>query len=243
MAMTNTNFLANFFDWNREVVEAAESPFARLAAFILPILAPSVPAFITSIRLYTLYLGLISGRLSDSFAFWGAVVTAIVLEILGYVGTVAAVRFIYKWAKTRRDEYLIPMALTGLAYGFYLIAMALVNIQLSLDNPNTDLVLTYLAGLSIPAGLIFASNLVENEEKRTDAELRREQNQYKLERLKIKQGYQSTTNATPQLKKGDWRTLSADQKREVINVLTVDEIMRKHNVGRSTAFSWKSKKI
>lgn len=183
-----TNFLADFFDWNREVVEAAESPFARFAAFLLPILAPIVPAFVTSIRLYKLYLELISQTLPDQVALAGAIVTALVLEILGYVGTVAAVRFVYKWAKTRQDEYLIPMGLTGVAYLFYLVAMGLINVQLSLSVPNTDLVLIFLASLSVPAGLIFASNLVENEEKKSEYELRQENRQERLEKYRIRHG-------------------------------------------------------
>ena len=245
------NILANFFDWNREVVEAAESPFARLAAFILPILAPSVPAFITGVRLYSLYLQLIGDKLPPEVALAGAVVTATVLEILGYVGIVAGVRFIYKWAKTRRDEYLVPMVLTGLSAVFYLVVMGLINIQLGHVEPNADLILAFLAALSIPAGLIFASNLVENEEKKSEYEIRQEKRDDKLKAKLIKAGidprtpiqtYQSSVPLeiidTP---KGDWRLLSDREKSLIRSTLSVQEIMGKHNVSRSTAFDWKKK--
>ena len=41
----------------------------------------------------------------------------------------------------------------------------------------------------------------------------------------------------------DWRTLTHEQKKEIINVLSVDEIMRKYRKARSTAFAWKSKTL
>jgi len=51
-----STWLANFFNKQREIIEAAETPFSKLAIFILPILAPSVPAFMTGLHLYKLLL-------------------------------------------------------------------------------------------------------------------------------------------------------------------------------------------
>ena len=243
------NILARFFDWNREVVEAAESPFARLAAFFLPILAPLVPAFITGVRLYNLYLQLIGKNLPSEVALVGALITAVVLEILGYVGIVAVVRFIYKWAKTRRDEFLVPMALTGLSALFYLVIMGLVNFQLGNSEPNPDLILALLSALSIPAGLIFASNLVENEEKKSEYEIRQERRDDKLKSKLIKAGidprtpvrtFQSEIPMSIVDTRGDWRLLTKTQRQE-LGRLSADEIMRKYGIGESTAFAWKAK--
>lgn len=184
-----SNFLANIFKWSSEVVESAESPFARLAAFLLPILAPITPAFLTSLRLYGLFLDLTNETgLPSQVALVGAVITALVLEILGYVGTIAMVRFIYKWIKTKEDEYLIPTVMTGIAYVFYLGIMYLVNVQLTSPTPNTTAIFGLLGFLTIPAGLIFATNLVTSEEDKNDYILRQEKREDRLKSKALKSG-------------------------------------------------------
>ena len=50
----DSKWLANIFIKQREIIEAAETPFAKLAVFILPILAPAVPAFMTVLHVYQL---------------------------------------------------------------------------------------------------------------------------------------------------------------------------------------------
>src|SRR3990167_7635868 len=103
-----SDFLAKMFRWSDEVIDAAQSPAVRLASSLLPILAPLIPAFITAIKLHAMYVDLIAGRFPDWVATFGALVTAIVLEFLGWVGTIAFVRNLFKWVKTKEDEYLIP---------------------------------------------------------------------------------------------------------------------------------------
>ena len=51
---------------------------------------------------------------------------------------------------------------------------------------------------------------------------------------------------TPQVapaKKGDWRLLNKQERHEVVHVLSVEEIMSKHNVARSTAYEWKKYEV
>lgn len=184
----NSNFLKNFFEWNREVIESAETPFARFASFILPIIAPLVPAFLTSVRLHSLFLNLMGNSLPDQIALIGSFTTATVLELLGYVGTIAFVRFIFRWVKTKEIEFFIPMILTMIAYFFYLWAMYSINVQLNSETPNTNNVFALLSFMTVPAGLIFAVNVNDNQEKREDFTIRQEKREDKLKKEALKRG-------------------------------------------------------
>src|SRR3990172_4557819 len=117
----NKNRLAKFFDTNREIIEAAETPFAKLVIFILPIIAPSVPAFMTGLHLYKLFLEIFTFAGADrvSLAMWGIV--SLVLEMLGYVGAISFIQAIFRWVKHKNSLYAIPAMLNGLAYVFYLV--------------------------------------------------------------------------------------------------------------------------
>jgi hypothetical protein len=249
-----SNFLASIFNWSSEVVESAESPFARLAAFLLPILAPITPAFLTSIRLYKLFLTiLLETKLPDWVALIGAIITALVLEILGYVGTIAMVRFIYKWIKTKTDEYLVPTAMTGIAYAFYLGIMYLVNVQLNTANPNTTAIFGLLGFLTIPAGLIFATNLVSSEENKNDYILRQEKREDRLKAKALNAGINvfeqqvhlvKDNSPAPQQssQSTDWRvvvkTLDPKQIQFIANCNDWKVISKMYNLSERSARNW-----
>lgn len=240
-----SDFLAKAFRWSDDVIDAAQSPAAKLASTLLPIFAPIIPAFITSIKLHGLYTQLIAGRFETWVALFGAVITALVLEFLGWVGTIALVRNIYKWAKTKEDEYLIPTVLSFFAYLIYLIDMWMVNSP----KTNPDNVILLLALFTVPAGFIFAVMLITGEENKRDDILRQEQREDRIKSKMIKAGMnplqiQTNQQTTTQVRlpKTDWRQLSDEERHEVIHVLSVKEVMSKYPVSRSTAFSWKSKK-
>lgn len=250
-----SNFLASIFNWSSEVVESAESPFARLAAFLLPILAPITPAFLTSIRLYKLFLTiLLETKLPDWVALIGAIITALVLEILGYVGTIAMVRFIYKWIKTKTDEYLVPTAMTGIAYAFYLGIMYLVNVQLNTTNPNTTAIFGLLGFLTIPAGLIFATNLVSSEENKNDYILRQEKREDRIKGKALKAGINifeqqarlvETNSPSPSTKSNtDWRTVRRTLTRKQLEIIATsdDKTIQAMYPGiqQKTAWNWRA---
>lgn len=77
---------------------------------------------------------------------------------------------------------------------------------------------------------------------------------YNIQKAKSKKVYNPVPNTPstknpqmPEQKQSesnvDWRTLSHEQKKEIINVLSVDEIMKKYHKARSTAFAWKNKTL
>jgi hypothetical protein len=245
----NSNFVARFFDWNREVVESAETPIMKFVVMLLPVVTPFVPAMIVGIRLYSIYFDEIGARLlqyaGPTVVVWAAVfaafITSLAVELLGWVGAIAFIRNVYHFMKNDRDGVLLSVGLTGIAYAFYVACIFLVNSQLSQDVPNKASVLGLLIFLSIPAGLIYADGMAEKLSDEKDKELRKESREERLERLRIKHQFSGGGSALNQKK--DWRALSTEEKRQVINVLTVEEIMQKYPVSRSTAFGWKSKKV
>lgn len=242
----NTTWLANAFMWGDEVVDSAQSPAVKLGSTLLPIFAPLVPAFVTALHLHKMYLELVGAGFSvqagNRIALAGAVITALVLELLGWVGTIAFVKNLFKWVKTKEDEYIIPTVLSLLGYIGYVGDMVMANSA----RTSPDNVFLLLALLSVPAGFLFAVLFVTGDEDRKEDALRVEQREERLEKYRIKHGAQNRRFASdaPQLKvsKKDWRQLSTDERHEIIHVLSVEEIMSKYPVSRSTAFSWKSKK-
>lgn len=215
----NTNFLKRMFEWSDEVVDAAQSPAAKLASTLLPILAPIVPAFITGIRLHGMYVDLIAGRFPDGVATFGAVITALVLELLGWVGTIALVRNIYQWVKIRQDEYLIPASLSFLAYVIYIADMFAINSH----RTSADNIFLFLSLFSVPAGFMFAVMLVTGEDKKDAYQIRQEQREDRLKKAALKAGFNpfapvALNQDVPQVKEAKTKHAS-DYKTEVIKRL------------------------
>lgn len=192
--MRNHNFLASFFQGFREIVESAETPFAKLAIVILPIIAPLVPALLTGLRMQILLLNLIGDKLDKSIASYGAFIISVVLELLGYVGAVMFVRSIYNLIKNKTLEYYLPVFLTGIAYVFYLADMYSINVQLNSETPNTVFIFGLLSFMTVPTGLLAATSITERQEKEQEYETRQEQRQDKMERFRIKHGTSRSTS-------------------------------------------------
>ena len=182
-----TNWLASFFDWNREVIEAAETPFAKFAIFVLPILSPVVPAFVTGLRLHT----------ELDFPLALATITALVLEMLGYVGAIAFIKSIYK--KFKSGGSWLSVLLNGLAYSFYVFAMYQINVRLGFlagDSPIVNQVFALLSFITIPTGLLAAEHLTDRTILEEQRELRAERRSERIERYRIKNERPQRTNTT-----------------------------------------------
>lgn len=151
----NAEFLARFFTWSDNVIDKAQPPAVKVASTLLPIMAPFVPAFITSLRLHTLYKTM-APNTPDYVPQIGAIISAIVLELLGWVGTIAFVETLFKWVTSKRAEYLVPSTMSFIAYTLYLVDMMLVNTHIA--DQNT--ILLFLALFSIPGGLVFAVQFI-----------------------------------------------------------------------------------
>lgn len=227
-----SDFLARMFHWSDEVIDAAQSPAAKLASTLLPIFAPLVPAFITAIKLHALYTQLIAGRFPDWVATFGAVMTAIVLEFLGWVGTIALVRNLYKWVKTRVDEYLVPTGLSGFAYIIYLADMWLVNSP----KTNPDNIILLLALFSVPAGFLFAVTLVTGEDSKEEKEIRHEKRDERLQKYAIKHGKPvmvTNEQSVPQVKEkhaGDYKDYVMEllQKNGELPLTEITQLVNKN---------------
>lgn len=251
-----TNILAKAFIWLREVIEEMDSPLSLLFLVMLPIIVPITPAWITATSIMK-YM---------DFPYQVGIIIGISVEMLGYGGLITLLSVITDWIRVRTKESLSLVFLIGAGYLIYILSLLSINVILDADAGNKwshVLVMALLTvGLSIAAGIfngyrISTKQRTEAEDKRRKEELeieerkRKEENEFKLEKLRIKQQGKQPANATSfasdvhqvKVQKSDWRTLTESERREVINVLSVDEIMHKYGVGRSTAFGWKSKKI
>ncbi len=209
----NVPRLALFFDKQREIIEAAETPFAKLAIFILPILAPIVPASLTGLHLYKLFLIIFTFAGADKLAIVLASIVALVLEMLGYVGAISFIQAVFRLVKTRNSLYILPALLNGFAYAFYLILMFLVNYMLGKYFQTPDIINTIVGLLSfvtVPTGLLAANYLSQKEIKEDEREIRHESREERLEKARIRAGkvtgnlpqaqvtYQKVTSNLPQ---------------------------------------------
>ena len=199
----SSNFLATFFDWNREVIESAETPFSKLAIFLLPVLAPLVPAFMTSLHMYKLLNELFTFQYSKEIAAGMAITTGLVLELLGYVGAITFIRSLFQYIKDKTSEYLLPVILNGLAYLFYVAAMWMINVQLGKyfgTPPIINGIFGILSFITVPTGLLAANHLSQRADDEKASKLREEDREYKLRRLEIKNGGSSNDKAAKQSK-------------------------------------------
>lgn len=245
----NTTFLARFFNKVREIVEAAETPFAKLAIFILPIMAPIVPASFTGMHMFQLLEELFDFGRPVSLGL--AVIVGLVLEMLGYVGAIEFIHALLKKIRSGNDEFWYPAIVTGVAYVFYLIAMFMINVQLGryFGTPSiVNSIIGLLSFITVPTGLLAANHLSQRSVSEEEYVLRQEKREDRLKAKALKAGinvfgFEAMHNQTQAAKaqKSDWRQLSEQEKHEVRHVLSAKDIMQKYGVGESTAFRWKSK--
>lgn len=189
--MENTTWLANFLNKQREIIEAAETPFAKLVIFVLPILAPLVPAFMTGLHIFKLLQEIFTFQNANEVTWTLSIIVSVVLEMLGYVGAISFIQAVYRWVYTKDDIYMLPSTLNGLAYVFYLVSMFLINYQLG-QYFGTSEIINVIVGLlsfiTVPTGLLAANHLSQKETDEKDYELRQENRQDRLERYRIKHG-------------------------------------------------------
>lgn len=246
----NETWLAHVFNSAREIIEAAETPFAKLVTFLLPILAPLVPSTITALHLYQLFMVIfrISELREISFILsilpgFASIMSGIVLEMLGYVGAIFSVRAIFRWIKEKTEEYLVPAALNLIAYMFYLVSMWLINVALGNYFGSPEIVtqvVGLLAFITVPTSLLVANHLAMKELEERDERLRKQKQEFRLEKLKIERsggldgfgGTRKVSGKFPEhLRKfqkivesfqkvsGDWRKLYPELSVEDLNCL------------------------
>lgn len=191
MSEPTTSRLANFFNKQREIIEAAETPFSKLAIFILPILSPIVPASLTGLNLFKLFLIIFTFSGANNLSIFLSVLVSLVLELLGYVGAISFIQAVFRLVKTRNMLYALPAILNGCAYVFYLILMFLINYKLGEYFQTPDIINTVVGILSfvtVPTGLLAANYLSQKEIKEDEKEIRKESREERLEKARIRAG-------------------------------------------------------
>lgn len=192
-------FLSRLFNKVGEVIESAETPFAKMAVFVLPILAPIVPATFTGLHLYKLLLEVFP-QYGTSFMVSLSVVVGIVLELLGYVGAIQFIHSVFRLIRFKDERYWLTVGLTGIAYVFYLAAMFLINMRLG-EYFQTPVIINNIIGLlsfiTVPTGLLAANYLGSKSEDSLDYQLRQENRQDRMERYRIKHEASKSTSGSP----------------------------------------------
>lgn len=195
--MNTTNWLANIFIWQKEVIESAETPFSKLAIFVLPIVAPLVPAFMTGLQLFKLFIKLFTFKYALEISATMAFTIAIVLELLGYVGAITFIRSLFRLIKNeKKDSYWLPVLLNGSAYVFYVAIMWLINFKLGEYFQTASIINSifgFLSLITIPTGLLAANHLSQKDEDEIEE---RNNDKKRIERL---QKYAIAHGMNPQL--------------------------------------------
>lgn len=246
----NTNWLANFFYWVYEVLKAADEPIFLVIAVLLPFVAPLLPALITSDNLQK-FMGF-----PPSWQ-WIGVIT---FEFIGILGAIAMVRAAMALSQNTDEKKTSALQWNRSfflgVYLIYLFSLIVSNLVVEIANntPVWRVLVTacFTIGVSIAAAMLNASRIYEREESKERYSLRQERREDRLKAKALEAGINifsaqeqsrqfgaDTSQAKPQ--KSDWRLLTDQEKHEVRNVLTVEEIMQKYPIRRSTAFGWKSK--
>jgi hypothetical protein len=202
--------------------------------------------------MYKLFLEVFPEIAPNALAILSTIVGA-VLEMLGYVGAIEFVHSIFRLVRSRSEKYWLTVGLTGIAYLFYLVSMLLINVQLGKyfgTPPIVNSIVGLLSFITVPTGLLAANYLGGKSESEIDYTIRQERREDRIKTKMIKAGmnpnrsFQSEAPAPTQAKnKGDWRNLSPDEQRQVVNVLSVQEIMSKYPVSRATAYKWKKMEV
>lgn len=243
--------LVNFFNNLYEIINAAEDPFSKFAIVFLPGIAPAVPATLTGIHMYQVLLTILEFQGKETVSMILSVLVGVVLELLGYVGAITLIKSVFELIREGKDGYLIPFIINLIAYCFYLSLMLLLNVKIGQFFGVPALInsiIGLLSFITVPTGLLAANQLALKDQKKEKNEAKASRNEQKLRLKMIESGMnpftdvnvnQSTIPQTQQQKTGDWRLLSDKEKYDVIHVLSVQEIMSKYNIGRSTAYHWK----
>lgn len=189
----SSNWLANIFDWMRAVIESAETPFQKLAIFILPVLAPVGPATITGLHVYKLMTSVFDfGGYGAQISASLSVVIAVVLELIGYVGALAFIKSVHDLVNGKTWRLALSVILNGFVYVFYLYLMYQINYRLAVffGTPETvNNIILWLAFMTVPSGILSANHLVQKDFAERDTIIRHEKDDFRLRLKAIENGF------------------------------------------------------
>lgn len=248
-----TTFLARLAEWISISFEKLNPALFRLLAAVLPYITPFPVAWLTA------------SNAEKFLDFTPAVAFSFVfgLEGMGLWFTSLFVDAFIDWIRSKNWKTFGLVLMFTFVVGVYVFL--LVNLNVTLDainneNSNTALsrVITLLCFLPLLTGVgngYYKWKLEAGYEAASDKEYRRrmEEDERRIrsdERIKktaLKHGiniFKEQANSSQDEdieKRSDWRLLSKNEKREVVYSLSVEGIMRKYGVKRSTAFEWKKR--
>lgn len=247
------DLLGGFLQGLADLIDGASQPVFSLIAVTVPFISPIVIAQIVT-------TALVAGNVLNSIQ---AKQLAYVLEGIGIVGLSGLVVAIDTWIKSRNKKTEVLIWLLGFIDAMYFLFLVAVIVLLDAKNTEVTPTQTFIRSLislvPLLSGGIYGyyrivnkSKIDARDAKAEEYRIRQEKREDRLKAKAIKAGINVFTPSpvvqlnqdVSQVKqqKRDWRLLTEQEKHEIIHVLSVDEIMKKYPVSRSTAFGWKSKK-
>lgn len=255
------NWLAKIFENLGEVFEKFNPAAFRFLAAVLPYSTPFPVAWLTM------------KSAEEFLAFTPAVAFIFVfgLEGMGLWFTSLFVDSVIETIRSRNSKTVFLVLLFAVVVFAYIAVLVSLNVTLKAATGDINLalqrVITLLCFLPLLTGVgngyykwklehgIEMKTLAAHDDEKEE-KIRQENNELKIKKAMLKQGMNplaSPVSPTPvpavqepqrtAKKKDDWRLLTVEEKREVVHVLTIQEIMKKYGVGRATSYNWKSKTV
>lgn len=252
--LNDSHWLANLFEWLGETFEKFNPAAFRFLAAFLPYLTPFPVAWLTM-------------KSAEAFlAFTPGVAFAFVfgLEGMGLWFTSLLVEAFISWIRSRNTKTFGLVILFSLVVSAYVFLLVNLNVTLKGGNdPTLQSVITLLCFLPLLSGIgngYYKWNLEQkdkseeehNYQKELEERRYQDKRQDRREARLINAGinpliqYQSSVQTQVEekyKKKDDWRLLTAQERYEVVHVLTPAQIVDKFGVSRATAYNWKSKTV
>lgn len=253
----NKNSLADFFENVGEMFEKFNPAAFRFLAAILPYSTPFPVAWLT-MRSAETFLG---------FEPFVAFIFVFGLEGMGLWFTSLFVDSVIDFILSRNAKSFILVALFGVVVIAYVYLLVSLNVTLEASrgesSPALQQVITLLCFLPLLTGvgngyykwkLEQASKLTINtaKEEETAEKIRKEKSEERLKVKMIKAGMNPTAVQYQQMvdtvrpttvRKSDWRQLTTQEQYDAVYVHNVPKLLELYSISRSTAFSWKSKKV
>lgn len=250
-----TTWLAEFAEKVSITFEKFNPALFRLLATVLPYATPLPVAWYTSRSAQT-FLHFTPG-ISGVFVFG--------LEGMGILFTSLFVDSVIDWIRSRNVKTFALVAIFGVVVIAYVYLLVNLNVTLEqINNPDKNSalsqVITLMCFLPLLTGIgngyykwkLESKSLQdENAQYKRDADEREKErrSQERIKKAEIQAGINhekvvyalenSTAQGNADPRKSDWRQLTDDEKYEARYVLSVPQLLKKYNIGKSTAYAWK----
>ena len=250
-SLIDSQFLAGFFYWVRDVVEAADRPIYLTIVIFLPFMASAPPAMITY------------GSLMKYMEFTQpqAMFSAIALVMLGYSAVIATVASLAEYRDNPENEvakkaYHLYLS----AWIIYLMSLVIANIFMEVEAGSSLTRIAVLAvftiGLEASAGILNASRITKRDKDDFEERRYQEKRGDRMERFRLKHGLSrqmsfdvnDATNATnvqrdPRFT-GDWRkdeSLLTQKDLKWLKSAPTEHIRAKYGISGRTAQRWRER--